>query len=58
MPNGWSIALGGMEATDPEGAAGLKGKTDNHFDRLAGAFRLPVRSGQRDYLLLRSAPPI
>ena len=37
MPNGWSLQLGGMEATDPSGAAGLTARTDNHLDRLAGA---------------------
>lgn len=37
MPNGWSIQLGAMEATDPAGAAGLKDKVDNHLGRLAGA---------------------
>ena len=37
MPNGWSLQLGGMEATDPSGAAGLPARTDNHLDRLAGA---------------------
>jgi len=37
MPNGWSLQLRGMEATDPSGAAGLTARTDNHLDRLAGA---------------------
>ncbi|MFZ4072076.1 MAG: TrbI/VirB10 family protein, partial [Caulobacterales bacterium] len=34
MPNGWSLQLAGMEATDPTGAAGLSDRTDNHLDRL------------------------
>lgn len=37
FPNGWSISLRGMEATDPAGAAGLKDRTDYHADRLLGA---------------------
>ncbi len=40
FPNGWSIALRGMEGTDPTGAAGLRDRTDNHLDRLAGAIGL------------------
>lgn len=40
MPNGWSINLKGMEATDPSGAAGLRDWTDNHLGPLAGAIGL------------------
>ena len=40
FPNGWSISLRGMEGTDPTGAAGLRDRTDNHLDRLAGAIGL------------------
>ena len=40
MPNGWSLDLGQMEATDPSGASGLTDKTDNHLDRLGGAIAL------------------
>jgi type IV secretion system protein VirB10 len=40
FPNGWSIALRGMEGSDPAGAAGVKDRTDHHFDRLAGAIGL------------------
>jgi type IV secretion system protein VirB10 len=40
MPNGWSLQLTGMEATDPTGAAGLSDGTDNHLDRLGGAIGL------------------
>jgi type IV secretion system protein VirB10 len=40
MPNGWSLRLAGMEATDPMGAAGLSDRTDGHLDRLAGAIGL------------------
>jgi type IV secretion system protein VirB10 len=40
FPNGWSISLRGMEGTDPSGAAGLRDRTDNHLDRLAGAIGL------------------
>ncbi len=40
MPNGWSLQLAGMEATDPTGAAGLTDRTDNHLDRLGGAVGL------------------
>jgi len=40
MPNGWSLQLAGMEATDPTGAAGLTDRTDNHLDRLGGAIGL------------------
>ncbi|MEQ1812407.1 MAG: TrbI/VirB10 family protein [Terricaulis sp.] len=37
LPNGWSIDLDGMEASDPSGASGLSDRTDNHLDRLAAA---------------------
>lgn len=37
MPNGWSLQLNGMEATDPAGNAGLRARTDNHLGRLGGA---------------------
>lgn len=37
LPNGWSIHLEEMSATDPSGAAGLGDRTDHHFDRLAAA---------------------
>ena len=40
MPNGWSLDLGGMAATDPGGAAGVSDKTDNHLGRLGGAIAL------------------
>jgi type IV secretory pathway VirB10-like protein len=40
MPNGWSLDLGGMAATDPSGAAGVSDKTDNHLGRLGGAIAL------------------
>ena len=40
FPNGWSISLRGMEGADPTGAAGLRDRTDNHLDRLAGAIGL------------------
>lgn len=40
MPNGWSIALQGMEGADPSGAAGLRDRTDFHLGRLAGAVGL------------------
>jgi type IV secretory pathway VirB10-like protein len=40
MPNSWSIALGCMEATHPEAPRALKDKTDNRFDRLAGAIAI------------------
>ncbi len=40
LPNGWSIDLQGMEASDPSGAAGLRDRTDNHLGRLAGAIGL------------------
>jgi len=37
LPNGWSINLQNMEATDSSGSAGLSDRTDNHWGRLAGA---------------------
>lgn len=40
MPNGWSLDLGGMAATDPSGAAGISDRTDNHLGRLGGAIAL------------------
>lgn len=40
LPNGWSIDLQGMEASDPSGASGLRDRTDNHLGRLAGAIGL------------------
>jgi len=40
MPNGWSLDLGGMAATDPSGAAGVSDKTDNHLGRVGGAIAL------------------
>ena len=40
LPNGWSINLQGMEASDPAGASGLTDRTDNHLDRLAAAIAL------------------
>jgi type IV secretion system protein TrbI len=40
LPNGWSINLEGMEGADPSGAAGLRDRSDNHLDRLAGAVAL------------------
>nr|WP_281719650.1 TrbI/VirB10 family protein [Nitrosomonas nitrosa] len=40
LPNGWSINLEEMAASDPSGAAGLSDRTDHHFDRLAAAIGL------------------
>jgi type IV secretion system protein VirB10 len=40
LPNGWSINLEGMDASDPAGASGLGDRTDNHLDRLAAAIAL------------------
>jgi type IV secretion system protein VirB10 len=40
LPNGWSINLRDMNATDAEGVSGLRDRTDNHLDRLAGAIGL------------------
>lgn len=35
LPNGWSIELAGLEASDVSGAAGLPAKVDDHLDRVA-----------------------
>ncbi|MDX2274350.1 MAG: TrbI/VirB10 family protein [Hyphomonadaceae bacterium] len=40
LPNGWSINLENMDASDPSGASGLTDRTDNHLDRLAAAIAL------------------
>lgn len=40
LPNGWSINLREMNASDPAGAAGLRDRTDNHLDRLGVAIGL------------------
>lgn len=40
LPNGWSLNLREMEATDGAGASGLSDRTDNHLDRLAVAIGL------------------
>lgn len=40
LPNGWSINLQEMNATDPAGAAGLSDRTDNHLGRLGLAIGL------------------
>lgn len=40
LPNGWSINLQQMNASDPTGAAGLSDRTDNHLGSLAGAVGL------------------
>ena len=40
LPNGWSINLRQMNASDPTGAAGLTDATDNHLGGLAGAVGL------------------
>ncbi|MFZ4072384.1 MAG: TrbI/VirB10 family protein, partial [Caulobacterales bacterium] len=37
LPNGWSMELAGLEASDVSGAAGLPAKVDNHLDRVAVA---------------------
>ncbi len=37
LPNGWSINLDGMQASDAAGASGLRDRVDNHLDRLAAA---------------------
>lgn len=37
LPNGWSINLQGMDASDPAGVAGLRDRTDNHLLGLTGA---------------------
>jgi type IV secretory pathway VirB10-like protein len=40
FPNGWSINLEGMQGADPSGTSGVRDRTDNHLDRLAGAIGL------------------
>jgi type IV secretion system protein VirB10 len=40
LPNGWSINLQEMNATDPGGASGLTDRTDNHLGRLGIAIGL------------------
>jgi type IV secretion system protein VirB10 len=40
FPNGWSINLREMSATDPSGASGLRDRSDHHLDRLAAAIGL------------------
>lgn len=40
LPNGWSINLRDMNASDPAGAAGLRDRTDNHLGRLGIAIGL------------------
>jgi type IV secretion system protein TrbI len=40
LPDGSSISLGEMNATDPSGAAGLPAKVDNHLDRIGGAIAI------------------
>jgi type IV secretion system protein TrbI len=40
LPNGWSINLDNMGASDPAGASGLTDLSDNHLDRLAAAIVL------------------
>lgn len=40
LPNGWSINLQDMQGSDPSGAGGLRDRTDNHLDRVAGAIVL------------------
>jgi type IV secretory pathway VirB10-like protein len=37
LPNGWSMSLSGLEASDVSGAAGLPAEVDNHLGRLAAA---------------------
>jgi type IV secretion system protein VirB10 len=37
LPNGGSLDLGEMDATDSAGASGLPAKVDNHLDRIGGA---------------------
>ncbi len=37
LPNGGSLDLGEVDATDASGAAGLPAKVDNHLDRIGGA---------------------
>lgn len=40
LPNGWSLNLGAMNATDAQGSAGVADRTDNHLDRLGVAIAL------------------
>lgn len=40
LPNGWSLNLREMGASDPTGAAGLSDTTDNHLGALSGAVGL------------------
>lgn len=40
LPNGWSINLREMAATDSAGASGVSDRTDNHLDRLGAAIGL------------------
>lgn len=40
LPNGWSINLQEMNATDPGGASGLTDRTENHLGRLGIAIGL------------------
>lgn len=40
LPNGWSLNLQNMDASDVAGASGLSDYTDNHWGRLAGAVAL------------------
>jgi type IV secretion system protein TrbI len=40
LPNGWSLRLDRMAATDGAGAAGLPAQVDNNLDRLAGAIAM------------------
>jgi type IV secretory pathway VirB10-like protein len=40
LPNGWSVNLQEMPATDGAGASGLSDRTDNHLDRLGVAIGL------------------
>lgn len=37
LPNGWSMDLAGLEASDVSGAAGLPAMVDDHLDRVAVA---------------------
>lgn len=40
LPNGWSINLEAMDATDASGASGVRDRTDYHLGRLTGAVAL------------------
>jgi type IV secretory pathway VirB10-like protein len=40
LPDGWSLNLQNMDATDSAGTSGLSDYTDNHWGRLAGAVAL------------------